>query len=229
MHNTKQLTKTRKAHENSFNDFDFVPEGFNVTFIPERIGTWVIDIDDCIRSVSQFASAIQALDRATEDDTIRINLQCDGGSLGATDAFIHAMRKCEAHIHVNATGGCHSSATLILLEAHSLELSAGFNALLHCGSLGTIGNLNEYKEKSVFDVKYMAKTLTDAYEGFLSEDEISRMLDGKDIWLDAAQWQARHELRSEYFKAKHSIATEIVEEDYVVDVIPVKQSVKKIK
>lgn len=191
------------AHKNNTSDFEFGPQPFGVTFIPERVGTWVIEIDDNIVAPSQFSYAIQALERANEGDTVQINLQCNGGSLGATDALIHAMRKCEAHIHIVATGGCHSSATLILLEAHSIELSSGFHALLHCGSLGNIGNLNEYREQAAFDAKFMPRILSEAYEGFLTEDELSRLLDGKDIWLDANEWQERHEKRNLFMQEKY--------------------------
>lgn len=175
---------------------------FNVGFIPSRHGTYFIEIDDVISSVSQFSTAIQALTMAKEEDEVEILLQCDGGNVNATDALIHAMRKCQAPIHIIASGGCHSAATHILLEADSFELTDGFNALLHCGTDGAYGGVNEYMAKSAFDAEFRARKFREAYEGMLSEVEIENMLKGQDIWLDAKGWHDRAVKRMEYFQAK---------------------------
>lgn len=179
------------------------PQEYMVGFIPHRSGTYRIEIDKVIECVSQFSTAIQVLENAKEEDEIVIMLQCGGGSVNAGEAFIHAMRKCAAPIHIVATGGVHSMATCILLEADSLELSHGFNAVLHAGYDGAGGTVAEYRAKSKFDEQFRDRQFRETYEGFLSEDEMNDMLDGKDIWLDADGWLERALARSEYFKAKY--------------------------
>lgn len=176
--------------------------GFSISYLPARIGTFTIEILDDIVSPDQFSDAIQVLNAATEDHEVVIELQCNGGSLDATDRFIHAMRDCKAPIHCIATGGCHSAATLILLECNSFELSQGFNALIHNGSLGNGGNYNEYVAKAAHDVVHMRKRMESAYRGFLSESEMESMFDGKDIWLDSEGWVARHNARNEMMQKK---------------------------
>lgn len=179
------------------------PEEFMVGFIPHKSGTYRIEIDNVIESVSQFSTAVQVLEAAKEDDEVVIILQTDGGNVNATDAFIHALRKCAAPIHIQASGGTHSAGTHILLEGDSIELSAGFNALLHCGSDGAIGGVNEYRIKSAFDEKFRTRQFKETYEGFLSDKEMDAMLDGKDIWMEADEWMTRAEQRSNYFRAKY--------------------------
>ena len=191
---------TRAGQEDSF------VEPFNVNYIPERIGRWIIDIDDGIASPAQFQLAIRALEMADEDNPVQINLQSPGGSLGAADALIHAMHKCKGHIHVIGTGNCSSAASLILLAANSFELSEGFSSLIHCGSLGAIGTLSEYTSQSAFDSQFMANYLRKHYEGFLTEAELENMLKGQDIWLDSVAWCERHNKRNEYFLAKEAAA-----------------------
>lgn len=179
------------------------PQEFVVGYTPHRSGTYRIEIDDEICSVNQFSTAIQVLENAKDEDEVVIMLQTPGGSVNAGEAFIHAMRKCAAPIHIVATGGVHSMGTHILMEADSLELSHGFNALLHCGSDGAYGGVNEYRVKAAFDAKFRERQFRESYEGFLSEEEIQAMLDGKDIWLDAEGWLERAMKRSEYFQAKY--------------------------
>lgn len=181
---------------------DDTPQEYMVGFIPHKTGTYRIEIDGPIKCVSQFSTAIQVLENAKEEDEVVIMLQCGGGSVDAGEAFIHAMRKCAAPIHIVATGGVHSMASCILLEADSLELSHGFNAVLHGGYDGAGGTVSEYRAKSNFDNVFRDRQFRETYEGFLSEKEMDDMLDGKDIWLDAEGWLKRAMKRGEYFQDK---------------------------
>lgn len=176
---------------------------FAVGFIPHRSGTYRIEISGTIEHVDQFSTAIQVLEQAKEDDDVVVYLQTNGGSVDAGEAFIHALRKCAAPIHICATGGVHSMGTQILLEGDSIELSNGFNALVHCGSNGAYGNQNEYHAKSAFDADFRVRQFKEAYEGMFSEKEIGDILAGKDYWMDGQMWLDRAEKRSEYFRAKY--------------------------
>lgn len=197
---------------------DGSPAEFMVGFIPHKSGTYRIEIDDTLHSVSQFSTAIQVLENAKEDDEVVIYLQTCGGSVHAGEAFIHALRKCAAPVHMVATGGVHSMGTQILLEADSIELSYGFNACIHCGSDGAGGNVNEYVTKAKFDIGFRDKQFREAYEGFLSEKELDAMLDGKDIWLDAEGWMKRALVRNEYFRNKMEAMIE-AEDAAIIDEI----------
>lgn len=177
-------------------------EPFSVSYIPNKSGTYTITIGKAISCVDQFEYAIQVLEMATENDQVVIRLQSPGGALDAADAFIHAMRGCIAPIHIVATGNVSSAASFILLESSSFELSDGFSALLHCGSLGSGGAYNEYKQQTDFYNKFMPATMRRYYEGFLDEVEIHDMLNGKDIILDAQGWVDRHNKRNEYIAKK---------------------------
>ena len=195
----------------SFEYFESAPE-YNVSYFPSKSGLYKIEIDSLITSVSQFSTAISALDNAKPEDQIEIHLSCcPGGSVDAGDTFIHAMRKCEAPIHIIAGGGNHSMATHILLECDSFELSDGFCALLHAGYDGAGGTVNEYHTKSAFDLEFRTRKFREAYKHFLTDDEITNMLKGVDIWLDAEQWCERATNRMEIMKAEYE-AEEALEE-----------------
>jgi ATP-dependent protease ClpP protease subunit len=186
---------------------------YNVSYFPNKSGVYKIEIDSAIESVSQFSTAIQVLDNAKEDDSVEIHLSCcPGGSVDAGDVFLHSMMKCVAPIHVVAGGGTHSMATHILLAADSFELSDGFNACLHAGYDGSGGTVAEYNTKSLFDFNFRTKKFRESYKYFLSEAEIDRMLDGKDIWLDAEMWCERAIHRMECQKAEWEAEQEALKE-----------------
>jgi ATP-dependent protease ClpP protease subunit len=174
---------------------------YYVGFVPHKSGTWIIELDEVMTDVRQFSGAIQALRNATENDEVEINLQSCGGSVDAGDAFIHALRKCVAPIHIIATGNVSSMATFVLLEADSFELSEGFSALIHCGGVRDGGTTNEFRASAMFHLDSMERLMRRGYQGFLSEQEIDDVINGKDIWLDASQWVERAVARSELFKS----------------------------
>ena len=183
-------------------DYDMPSQGFEVAYIPHKSGTYYIEVNDVIRHVSQFSNAIQVLEIAGPEDDVVIKLSTPGGSIDATDAFIHALRKCKAPVHMIATGGVHSAGSAILLEAESFELSENFSSLLHCGGCGSVGNTNEVIAQAAFLTHYMPKFMRNTYEGFLTPEEIEKLLIGGDIWLTAEDWVTRYEARSDYFVAK---------------------------
>lgn len=180
---------------------DNIPvEEYKVTYEQHTSGNYRIEITDAINSIGQFSSAIHTLENATPEDTVTIHLQSPGGSLDAVGAFIHAMYKCLAPIHVVASGGVHSAATFILLQADSFELASNFNSLIHNGSGAAFGNMNEYYAKSEFDKQFIRKQFEEMYEGFLSSEELDGVIRGDNIWIDAQGWCNRELLRATYFE-----------------------------
>lgn len=200
MHKIEKQIMNNKT--NSFYGYES-PKEYNVSFFPNKNGVYVIEIDSTIEEVSQFSTAIRVLGMAKQEDQVEIHLQCPGGNVDAAGAMLHAMHKCEADVHIVASGGCHSASTHILLAADSFELAENFNALIHNGSSGSIGAINEYHAKSDFDKPFIYNLYKEIYEGFLSDAEFVSMMDGKNIWLNAADWCERATKRQAYFEAKY--------------------------
>jgi hypothetical protein len=131
-----------------------------------------------------------------------INLSTNGGSLDATDTFLQAMRNCEARIVVKASGGVHSAGSVILLEADEFFLSDNFNCLIHNGSCGAGGDFNKFVAHAKYTQEYMERVMRTTYAGFLTDDEITALIDGKDFWLNAEQFVERWEARNALLQAK---------------------------
>lgn len=181
---------------------DYLSDEIPVAYFPARHGTYKADLFGPIRSSSQFSQIVTVLELMKEDDELVIYLSSAGGSLDAIDSLIHAMNKTEGQIHVVATGCVASAATFVLLAADSFELSEGFEALLHCGSLGYGANFNEVAIQAPFQLKHMETYLRRHYEYFLEEEEIVNMLRGVDITLDAQGWCDRAVRRIEKMQQK---------------------------
>lgn len=217
--NTLQTIGDIRPRAGSSSEEDFV---FPVTYTPVRAGVFNIYLFGPIYDAMQFIPAIEVLNAANEGDTVIINLSTPGGSLDATDTLLAAMRECEARIVVKATGGVHSAGSIILLNADEFTLSENFNCLIHNGSLGSGGAFNVWKAESKHKERYMEKVMRQTYAGFLTEAEIEELLDGKDFWLDAAEFVRRYELRNDLMRA--NIAET---QGQIADVIAMLQNVGK--
>lgn len=221
MNEIKYLNKSRSHYAEG------EPREFMVGFTPHRSGTYRIELSGDIETVDQFSTAIQVLEQAKEEDEVVVYIQTNGGSVDAGEAFIHALRKCSAPVHMVATGGVHSMGTHILMEADSIELSSGFHALIHCGQDGSYGRVNEYHSKSLFDADFRTRQFKESYEGMLSDEEMEDVLKGRDLWLDGKGWMERAQKRSNYFRAKMEAMMQAEDEAIIAEIEADSKPVKK--
>ncbi len=146
-----------------------------------------------------FAEAINCLNMAEEGDSVTVMLSGGGGCISSTDAFLHAIKYVQdkgVPVHCVISGLCASAHTFIALACSSFECAEGTHFLIHNGSLGDGGSYNQFKASSQFFLKYMEKRFRDVYEHFLTEQELSDVMEGKDIWLTPDEWVERYEKRN---------------------------------
>lgn len=154
-----------------------------------------------IKDTDQFIPALEALNAVGEGDTINIYLNTPGGSVEATDTFLHHLGDNLAAVNWYASGGCHSAGTVMLLNAEpeSVEFSENFTALIHNGSLGSYGKASEYAAEVKFNVAFMENFARKTYKGFLTDDELDQLVGGRDFWMDAHEFKVRLQKRNKLF------------------------------
>lgn len=171
--------------------YEEMSEEIQVMSFQSKQYTHKADLFGPIYSPAQFSQIVNILDNMKEGDEFVLNLCSGGGSLSAVDNLLHAINKTEGHVHIVATGSIASAATLVLLSGDSFELSEGFEALLHNGSLGVGGNFNEVAIQTPFALKHMESYLRRHYEHFLNEQELNDLFKGIDIVLGPEEWCER--------------------------------------
>ena len=143
-----------------------------------------------------------------------MHLNCDGGSHNVGDSLLFAMQNCKADIHVIATGRIASYATFVLLSAHSFELSPFATILCHSASFGYGGKAQDTKEYVDFTYKQTEKMLRHYYEGFLTEDEITRIIRERyEHLMDADEFVERFNKRNQVIHEKMETDKESVVAD----------------
>lgn len=153
---------------------------------------YTVTIDDEFVIPRQFNTIISVLQEATEDDSLIIKLSTNGGSLTAILPLVHALKARRCYVHVVA-GDVASAGTLIMMLSDSVEVIDGATILFHELQYGldTAGNQRNNSRASYHN-KSSRKLLTEMYEGFLTDEELSDLFKGMEVLMDAETFMKRY-------------------------------------
>lgn len=122
---------------------------------------------------------------AGPNDLITFYINSYGGDMYCALQFMSAIRETEAHTLCKVEGACMSAATMIAMMCDSFMVSPESVWMVHNYSGGTVGKGGEMADQIEFERRWSAKFIEEVYEHFLTTHEIEKVLDGKDIWMDA--------------------------------------------
>ena len=150
---------------------------------------------------------------ASKNDIVKIYINSEGGNLFTAIQFMRVLTDCEATVMVSIEGACMSAATMIMLCADAFEISPHSMFMFHNYSGGTIGKGGEMYDNIVHERKWSDALLHEIYEDFLTTEEIDKILDNKDMWMDSDEVLDRLEARIEKLTAEAEAEKEAKESD----------------
>jgi len=152
------------------------------------------NIDDVFVHSSQFDDIVYILENAVDGDIIKMNLSSDGGSLVAVLPVLGAMEKTKAHVHCHIVSDIASACTFLPMYAGSVDINNYVSVMFHNVHYVTAGTGHTVKDYVDYTDKATYKLLHDMYHHFFDEDEISRILQGKEYWMDSEEFMLRYEM-----------------------------------
>lgn len=201
----------RNKPSNNFGEDIFMMPSFSkrveVYPIARRI---VIRINSPIGEPDEWSEEVSAIQTATENDIIHIYINSPGGNLFTTTELLSAMLQSKAHIITEITGEACSAGMLLFLAGHEFMVSDDASAMCHGASYGAYGTQGQVHDNVMHSTKHLTKLAYKYYEGFLETDEIERLLEGKEYWMEAEEIIERLEKRADYWEKK--LAEEIAKE-----------------
>lgn len=138
-----------------------------------------------IEEASEYVDWFDEIRHANENDIIKIYINSFGGDLFTAIQFMRILRETRASVIASVEGACMSAATIIFLSATDYEVSRHSNFMFHNYSGGTSGKGGEMMDQLIYERKWSETLLRDVYADFLTTEEITAILDNKDIWLDS--------------------------------------------
>lgn len=132
-----------------------------------------------------YLDLINVLKTAEAHDTVFIYLNTPGGSLSTAVQIIGAIRQCAGTVVTCLEGEVCSAGTMIFLSGHRHIISPHSTFMIHNYSHWFGGKGNEVVSYIKYQEQYFRKLARDVYSGFLTDEEIDAVFDGKDFWMDS--------------------------------------------
>lgn len=159
-------------------------------------------IDEGVLGTSYYRPLLQALFNATEGDTVELIIDTGGGYLSGALSIIQAIQGTEANVVGVLLGDASSAGSLILLACPSIIVMPYGTLMIHQGSHGAWGKVEEVQSRIDFSRTQMSILFDDIYGGFCTEEELVKIKAGMDLYLTSQEVVDRLELKAEFMQAK---------------------------
>ena len=150
-----------------------------------------IRLNGDITEPESFREELNVIENLGENDSVTLVINTNGGELDSAVEFCSAIVGSEGYVHGHISGCAHSAGSMIFLKCHSYSVSPYATMLIHCPSGGFLGKFADTFSEAEHYREWTRFFYEDVYSGFLTQEELDRVLDGKDMWLNARQIEER--------------------------------------
>lgn len=137
-----------------------------------------------ITEPDDFEEEFQLFAGASEYDVIRADIVTPGGSLDTAHMLCRAIAMCPAHTIAYIGPTCASAGTAIALAFEEWEIDEMSSFMIHTASYGYGGMAPHVKAHVDHSEIMIEKFVRNTYTGFLTEEEILKVLEGKEMYFE---------------------------------------------
>lgn len=159
-----------------------------------RLARPITEIDDFDDEFQLFASA-------GERDVIKIDIVTPGGSVDTAHMLCRAIASTAAHTIAYIGPTCASAGTAIALACEEWEIDDMSSFMVHTVQYGYAGTAPHVKANVDHNDKMIERFVRSTYTGFLTEEEILRVLDAREIYFEGEELAQRLTAYSQYRQA----------------------------
>jgi len=138
-----------------------------------------------------YTDMVHQIRTANPNDKIFIILNTPGGDVDTGVQIINAMKSSPAVCVAVLESSAHSMGSFIFLAADDWIVNNNCTMLLHNYTGASYGKGNEQEAQIKSDNKMFKEMCEDFYRPFLTQKEITLLLNGKDIWLHSTEISTR--------------------------------------
>lgn len=134
-----------------------------------------------------YTDMVHRIRTAQPQDIIYLHFNTPGGRLDTGIQIINAIADSAARIVGVLDSKAYSLGTLILLACDEFVIHENCLFMIHNFSGGTYGKGNEQQAELNATLRWFGKIATKYYYPFLSREEIQKVLQGQDFWMDSEE------------------------------------------
>lgn len=144
-----------------------------------------------ISEIDDFDEEFQLFAHAGENDVIKMDIVSPGGSVDTTHMICRAIANCEAHTIAYIGPTCASGGTAIALACEEWEVDDMSSFMIHTASYGAYGMAPHVRASVDHNDKMTERFVRLTYTGFLTEEEIERVLDAREVYFEGEELAQR--------------------------------------
>lgn len=154
-----------------------------------------IYLTEPIDSPSEYNQTCHVLNSAFEGDKVSMHINNGGGYVDSGFMMSNSMKNTKAKILGKLSGTVASISTVLTMCCDNIEVADYTSFMIHNYSGGAQGKGHEMKAQMEFTDAELNKAFSEIYGGFLTEEEMSSVIAGGDIWMGKdellARWDAK--------------------------------------
>ena len=174
----------------------------NMVFV-EKVISYIynISLDEDIEDPAKYREIFNILQRATEHDIINFYINSHGGILVTFVQLYNLLLNCKATTTA-VIYTAHSVAALIALSCTKIIVTKFSNMMFHNSTWSVEGDSTKMKDHSDFFFESYKEILETVTRGFLTDKEIEKIMEGKEIWVNQQNIEKRLLNRDKLLKGK---------------------------
>jgi len=211
-----KVSKSRNIRFPSFDtegddDTDSVKQGQLVVPVFQRSFTMnalTVPLDEEIKGPDYYRSVVQSMVTLTEHDSVSFHINSPGGRADGMSTILESIKNCDARIVAVIVGNCFSAASIISMYADEVYVGDWAQMMCHNMQHGSYGKDSDVLNRIQHASSLSRRFLKDAYRGFMTDEEIERLLDGKEFWFDCSEIKERFERRFELINSEREVESQ---------------------
>lgn len=152
----------------------------------------IVDVyfDGVIEEPELFRELFKKIRVLTDQDELHLHVSSPGGDVNTAIQIYHELMGCKARTVAHAYHA-YSGATFLVLACDEIRVYQYGTFMCHNVAYGVQGKGSEAKTMVNFVNRTSETLIRDMYHGFLTTDEIDRILKDEDFWFDSDEMIAR--------------------------------------
>lgn len=145
---------------------------------------------------AEFHNKLVNLDTSKE---VHLYINNGGGFSSGASTICEAISNCSSTVTAHLSGQVASAATIVTMACDNITVTPDLMFMVHEASFENMGGkFSDIKSFQDFYNEHARQMSRNQYLGFLTEDEIERMHNGKELWFDAQEVLTRWNNRKEF-------------------------------
>lgn len=173
---------------------------FKIFEYPNEGSRFDVYLNCDIVSPDQYIDLVHLIRTGKSSDEIYIHLNNGGGNAFTAMELANVISETQATVIGVANGMVASAAGIIFMACHAHVVNEYIQFMAHNYSGGYFGKGSDIKSQLRSDDEFMDSFYRSIYKDFFTEDEITGMMEGKDIWLSAEEVSTRLANRHDNYK-----------------------------